>query len=364
GSYVLNGDASHSIDFTVYIADGAKVALTLNNIHIKGIAEPTIRLGDMSRLELILSGENILDKEGILVPASAKLTVLGDGDLRINNIRSYAVGIGSRYNDPYGTICLESAGTVSIRASGEKILCLGGGWSAGEGIRVNGGTLDIVGNGVSVVCVGSYAGAADISVRNADMKVHGDGNEVLLIGSHSGEAKICAEHSTLRLSSACELLAGLGTMYGSAEAVLSGSTVVSDMHCDRGTVFGSFDGTADICFRDSKVRLYGEGYRVSGFGSLQGSCETRVESGELDGSLLAVEILLLGNENSRFVVTGGNIHLAQESEHTPVSPAGTPLCFATPGKDHYEATFREGDTEWTYKADRNEDGYLGVWILL
>ena len=89
-----------------------------------------------------------------------------------------------------------------------------------------------------------------------------------------------------------------------------------------------------------------------------------MESGEIDAGILAVEMLLPGNEHSRFVVTGGNIHLAQESEHTPVSPAGTPLCFANPGKDHYEAVFRDGDEEWTYKADRNKDGYLGIWIPL
>lgn len=138
----------------------------------------------------------------------------------------------------------------------------------------------------------------------------------------------------------------------------------SDTHCDKGAVFGSFDGEAIIVFRDSKVRLYGEGYRVSGFGSLNGSCVTLVESGEIDASLLAVEVLLLGNDRSRYVVTGGNIHLAQESDHPPVSPAGIPLCFANPGKDHYEAVFRDEEEEWTYKADRNADGYLGVWILL
>ena len=83
-----------------------------------------------------------------------------------------------------------------------------------------------------------------------------------------------------------------------------------------------------------------------------------------NASLLAVEVLLLGNERSCYIVTGGNIHLAQESDHTPVSPAGIPLCFATPGKDHYEAVFRDEEEEWTYQADRNEDGYLDVWILL
>ncbi len=321
GSYQFVGEASHTVDFTIYIANGAKVQLTVSDISIKGIAEPTIQLGDASELELILEGENTLHKEGILVPATASLTVRGDGDLQINNTRNYAVGIGSAYNAPYGTISLESGGKVSISASGEKITCLGGGWSVGAGIRVDGTSLDLVGNGVSVVCFGSYAGAANISVRNADINVHGDGNEVMLIGSHFGDSMISAEASRIWLTSACEQLTGLGTMNGSAEAVISGCTVTTDTHCDRGTVFGSFDGKADPTFRDSKVKLYGEGCRVVGFGSLNGSCTAKVESGEIDASLLAVEVLLIGNERSRFVVTGGNIHLAQNSDHTPVSPA-------------------------------------------
>ena len=89
-----------------------------------------------------------------------------------------------------------------------------------------------------------------------------------------------------------------------------------------------------------------------------------MESGSVTADLLAVERLLLGNGQSRFIVTGGNIHLCQESENIPVSPAGIPLCFANPKADHYEAVFRDQEEEWTYKADRNEDGYLGVWILL
>ena len=63
-------------------------------------------------------------------------------------------------------------------------------------------------------------------------------------------------------------------------------------------------------------------------------------------------------------VTGGNLRLALDSDKTPVSPAGLPLCFANPGKDHYEAVFSDQEEEWTYHADRNKEGYLGVWILL
>ena len=65
GNYTQNGEVSHNIDFAIYCADGANAALTVNNIHIKGIEEPTIHLGDRSRLELILNGKNTLDKEGM-----------------------------------------------------------------------------------------------------------------------------------------------------------------------------------------------------------------------------------------------------------------------------------------------------------
>lgn len=217
---------------------------------------------------------------------------------------------------------------------------------------------------MSVTCLGSYAGTANIDLRNTKLSIQGDGNEVLLAGSRSGEAKIRLDGCEVKLAAACELLTGLGTMSGSADTVIANCTVGCEIHCDRGAVFGSFDGTSRFVFRDSKVKLYGEGYRVSGFGSLNGTSIIRVESGEIDGNLLVVERLLLGNDRSRFIVTGGNIRLAKENEKVPVSPAGLPLCFVTPGKDHYEAVFQDQEEEWTYVADRNAEGYLGVWILL
>ena len=38
------------------------------------------------------------------MPASAFLTLKGSGALKVLNNRNYSVGIGSNYNDPYGTI--------------------------------------------------------------------------------------------------------------------------------------------------------------------------------------------------------------------------------------------------------------------
>ena len=83
-------------------------------------------------------------------------------------------------------------------------------------------------------------------------------------------------------------------------------------------------------FRDTRIMLHGEGNRVAGFGSISGACDTRVESGDIRGELLAGERLLLGNANSRFIVTGGNFQIFSDVSARPVSPAGQPLFFLNP----------------------------------
>jgi hypothetical protein len=127
-------------------------------------------------------------------------------------------------------------------------------------------------------------------------------------------------------------------------------------------MLGTFNGEAKVICRDTAIRIHGEGNRIAGFGSLNGACDTRVESGELRGELLAGERYLIGNNHSRFMVTGGNIQLFPENDAVPVSPCGAPLTFVNPEGNHFEQTFTDRRATWTYRADRSEDGYLGVWI--
>ena len=259
-------------------------------------------------------------------------------------------------------LVLDSEGAVTIHSSGDKVVCLGGGRSAGEGIHVLGGALDLSASGINVIGIGSSGGSADIELRNRSVSVRGEGNDVVLIGSGSGSARITAA-TELRLASACERVTGIGTLSGHADILLSGSNISAAINCDAGAIIGTLDGEAQVTCRDSEIYIHGEGNRLAGFGSLTGACDTRVESGHLSGDLLAGERLLLGNENSRFIVTGGNIRLFHEGGNAPVSPAGLPLHFANPKENHYEAVFRDPRAVWTYRADRDKDGYLGVWIL-
>ena len=362
GSFTLRSIKSQSLDMVLHIEDGAEAVITLDQVNIKGSREPAIQLGRDSRVTLILEGQNTLTKEGIHVPASASLTVEGSGQLHIHNNRNYSVGIGTNFNDPYGTIVLNTSGTVSIHSSGDKVVCLGGGRSAGEGIRIRRGRCSFSASGINVLGIGSAGGKADIDIRDTDLSVHGEGNEVLLIGSMAGDARIRLS-GDVRLSSACERATGLGTLTGTADVLVEGGSISASINCDTGAIIGTFDGEAVVRCRDTRISLHGEGNRVAGFGSITGACDTRVESGDISGELLAGERLMLGNGNSRFTVTGGNFQIFPDASAGPVSPDGQPLVYRQPKEDHYEKTFRDRRETWTYIADRNREGRLGVWIL-
>ena len=361
GSYTLKGEKSHSVDIIVRTRDNTSVSLVLDQVNLTGSTEPCIRLGNHAELLLEAVGQNTLNRDGIGVPPTSKLTLRGKGNLMVHNTRNYSIGIGANYNDPYGTIILETEGVLLVRTSGDRAVCIGGGVSAGGGIRIHGGVLDLHSSGVSVVCIGSSSGDADIEITGTRVNIHAEGNDALLIGSVSGSAEIRLS-GEYRLFSACERTTAVGTMNGTADVVFAGGSVNADIHCDSGAILGTFSGEAKVIYRDTTVRIHGEGNRIAGFGSLNGACDTRVESGEISGDLLAAERFLIGNKHSRFMVTGGNFRLFPEDGSVPVSPCGAPLHFLNPEGDHFEQAFTDRRASWTYKADRNGDGWLGVWI--
>lgn len=361
GKVTVVGEKGHTVDMVIRIADNTETELTLDNVNIKGATETTLQLGRNCRTAMILRGSNTLNKEGILVPASSRLTLQGDGSLTVNNNRNYGVGIGANFNDPYGTVILDLDGRLTMRASGDKVVGIGGGASMGEGISFLHGTYDIRAQGINVVCVGSTGGNADIGIGNVRLNITAEGNDVVSVGTLAGHARITSA-GTLKIVTDGERSTGIGTMSGTAEIGFTGGTVSSVIHCDIGACLGTMTGEARIDCRNTDLTIRGEGSRAVGFGSLSGVCETTVRSGVLRGEILSADAMPLGNEDSRMTVRGGNILLADPDALDPVSPSGKPLRPFRPEEDHFERTFRDGSDSWTYTADRDGSGELCVFI--
>ncbi len=362
GHVTLTGQASQQADMILLTDDDTETVLTLRNVNIKGVNETTVQIGSRSSLTLEAEGANFLHKEGIRVPATSRLTLRGGGSLNILNNRNYSVGIGSNYNDPYGTVVIDLDGSLDIRSSGDKVVCIGGGQSAGDGISIRKGTCRLSARGISVIGLGSSTGDAQVTVsREASVSAVIEGNDALGIGSLSGYAGIRSS-GALDITVNCERATGVGSMNATGDILLEDGSVTVSVHCDAGACIGTFSGEVSARICDTRVRIHGEGNRVAGFGSSDGACNTRIESGDIAGDILAGERMLLGNEHSRVIITGGNVRLVPDSSQAPVSPDGLPLYCCTPSENHFEQICRDSRGSWTYAADRNGEGELTVWL--
>ena len=361
GRVSLFGHEKQGVDMVIHVPNDTRTEITLRNVNMKGVNEPVLQLGNRSDVTLRLEGNNFLNKDGIHVPSTARLTVSGDGNLNVVNNRNYSIGIGANCNDSYGTIIIDIGGTLSIRSSGDKVVCLGGGRSAGEGILILRGNCVFTASGITAMGIGSIAGDAQINILNASVSVSVEGNDTVGLGTFSGNASI---HSVGRIELLlnCERATGIGTMNGAGEALLEGGSASVTIHCDAGSCIGTFSGEYSSRIRDALIRIHGEGNRVAGFGSPDGACNTEIMSGDIQGEILAGERMLLGNEHSRVIITGGNARLFPEGAQVPISPGGLPLVCRTPKEDHFEQTFSDRRGSWTYIADRSPEGSLSVWL--
>jgi EAL domain-containing protein (putative c-di-GMP-specific phosphodiesterase class I)/DNA-binding LacI/PurR family transcriptional regulator/GGDEF domain-containing protein len=361
GHITLTGQKSQSVDMLIRITEDTESFLTLKNVNLKGVNETSIQLGNRAHLTLTVEGSNTLNKDGIRVPASSHLVLQGRGDLKILNNRNYSCGIGSNYNDPYGTIVIDLEGMLTIQSSGDKVVCIGGGRSAGEGIFLLRGSLHLSANGISVIGLGSSTGDAQIRIDRASVSALIEGNDALGIGSLSAHA-IIRSAGTLEITVNCERATGIGSMTGTGEIRIEGGSISVTIHCDAGACIGTFSGEVSSHIANARVHVHGEGNRVAALGSTDGASDMRIESGDVEGNVLAGERMLLGNEHSRVIITGGNVRIFPENNQTPFSPAGLPLYCQTPPGDHFEQVCQDKRATWTYMADRAPDGQLFVWL--
>ena len=361
GNVRVNGHKAQSVDMLILVADDSEAVLTLKDVNLKGVNETPVQLGARCGLTLCLEGTCTLNKEGVRVPASSRLTLQGSGDLKILNNRNYSVGIGSNYNDPYGTIIVDMEGSLSVQSSGDKVVCVGGGRSAGGGITLLRGDCRLSANGISVIGLGSSTGDAQIRIGQASVRAVIEGNDALGVGSLSANAQIRSS-GDLDLTVNSERATGIGSMNGTGDVLLDGGSVSVTVRCDAGACVGSFSGEVSARIDGADIRIHGEGNRVAGFGSVDGACETWIAGGSVEGEILAGEPMLLGNGHSRVIVTGGNVRLYPQGGQTPLSPNGVPLHCEAPSGKHFEAECGDGRSAWTYTAERSPDGRLLVWL--
>lgn len=286
----LKGNAMDSATLNIMIAENKSTLLVLEDVCLNGGVRPCITLGENSHVRLELRGRNSMLYDGIILPDSAELTLVGDGDLYIDSYRNNGCCIGASYNDSFGRIVVNIEGTLEMSANGDHAVCIGGGvTSRKNALSIMSGNVKASVTGVDSIGIGTYNGKCSIFVGNgSEVTVTASGDNCVGIGSLYGAAETTISNCSVFLNSLGINACGIGTLALTSRSnqIINLSRINADItvKSQRGACIGFITTESNILINDSRLNLYFEGDLLAGIGSVEGRGTI-----EIDGSVIDVE---------------------------------------------------------------------------
>ncbi|MCM1334342.1 MAG: EAL domain-containing protein [Bacteroides sp.] len=362
GTLTVVGEPKHPVELTFSTGAGEECTIRFKDVNISGLNGSCVEIGARGSLRLELEGENTLNRDGIRVPEGAALKLVGDGDLTINASRNDGVGIGSGFSDVFGDITIETGGRLTIKSSGDRVVCIGGGKQTdGTAIRLLGGTISVGGRGIQAVGIGCGSGTLCFTSAVA-LTVDVSGNDVTGIGCSTGFADIEIVGGNVRVNAEGDRVAGIGVHDGKdLKITLSGGKIESSVRGKEAVCIGSYSGTANIAANGAEfINAYGEGTSVIGIGSgCSGIDESEITPS--DGSLmisggtvrsyvLSAEFVWFGTRERNIVITGGNVISNSTVPIVATNSFGEALAPLSVEGETYERRFTLNGVGYLYRA--------------
>lgn len=242
--------------------------------------QPAIRLGEHCDVTLVLTGDNVLEQGGILVPESSKLTIQGDGNLTVKQMAVDGYGIGNDKDGKHGDLYFEHDGAIEISGNVMHGVAIGSGM--GGNIYINRGKYVIhlsgeegVGIGAlyadvnlmiqkcsieldlinaTTVGIGSLYGNATISVAYVGLDGYFGANRCVCIGSMEGKYCIFDEiQATIALNARSDILCGVGCLNGDVSIHINNAAMILEVQGKEAIAMGNHNKTANIQTKNADV---------------------------------------------------------------------------------------------------------------
>ena len=268
---------SPTLDTEIHIetAKDFKGRIILDNVCLSNVKNrPCIELGENSDVTLVINGDNKLDKSGILVPESAKLTVEGEGMLGIINIDALEYfGIGNDMSSTHGELVFNQAGMVTISARGKAgvgigsglggkitlsrgkvVLNVGGNTAVGIGafsadskLEINGCAVDANMSIMNGVAMGSIGGSAEVALSKCALKLGLNGKDVVAIGTLAGDnANIRVKNTVLELNIGGLKCACAGSLLHNSDIDIRNAVFTGAVNGENALPFGNLNGEIKV----------------------------------------------------------------------------------------------------------------------
>ncbi|MBR3039172.1 MAG: EAL domain-containing protein [Lachnospiraceae bacterium] len=255
--------------------------ITLENVYFANVKNrPCIEIGPNAKATLILKGENTLYDGGILVPERSRLTIEGDGNVKIVLNASESFGIGNYPDAHHGEIYFQQDGDIRIMAKGREGICIGSG--LGGKTYIQKGKYILEGNGDICIGVGSLNGEEDIQIESCLIEMEISATKAVGIGSLNKPAKVGISKTALRCSIFGGEVVGMGSLYGEY-ASFSGDNGNYAVHlrAEKSAAFGAMQGKTDIFIQNAVLSAECNGKYSLALGGYEQETVVSIENAEI-----------------------------------------------------------------------------------
>lgn len=268
GEVTVIGAPLLDTDIHMEIAKDFKGRVILENVHFSNVkSRPCIDLNEHSDVTLVLNGESRLNRGGIRVHESARLTFEGDGHLDITLNGAECFGIGNEHGLKHGELVFNQSGTITIETDGQRGICIGAGF--GGNIEIRQGKYVLNMSGDTGVAIGALYADSKLHIFNCDFNVDLTLARCVAIGSLCANADVHIQRSSAKLYLGGEESAAIGTIGGDrADVLLDGAIATVNIRALRCTAVGALDGDTVLTVDNAAFRVTAAGAQSLPFGSI------------------------------------------------------------------------------------------------
>lgn len=303
------GDPEKTVPMHIAVMDNHSCELTIRDVNLISQDKPTVTIGSYAQLTLIAQGTNSLNYMGIRVPEGSFFHLLGDGDLKIDCYSKIGYGIGGDCVSSYGSISLESTGTVDIICNSDRGIGIGGGSNPDDSeICLETGHIHVSVGSPNVIGIGSMEGNCLIYAnKNCCVDIEVNGISSVGMGALTGEAHVKCS-AAFRFQGGGSKVVGIGVLNkGTGDVEVTDTSLAFKMRTNLGTCIGAIGGDVEVRAVGCKVEVNAEGGEITGIGDAKGSGNVTIDSTELKAYILAAKPHEAGSRSGQFSMRNSTI---------------------------------------------------------
>lgn len=266
GDVIIEGDSNTDSLIRLETKTGFKGKITLDNCWLSSVKnKPCIDIAENCDVTLNLIGDNKLEKGGIRVPQSSKLTIIGNGTLEIDVKSKEYYGIGNGTGLLHGELIFEQSGRITVNGKGETGIGIGSG--NGGTIKIGAGQYRLNLQGDVGVGIGSLYADNELVIHDCDIGMELTQARGCAIGSIGKDNDITIYKASVKVFVSGIELSGIGSLDGEKLKfnIYEASCFVT-VNGETCSGIAALEGKTDVSVRQAAVRLTVNGKQVLGIG--------------------------------------------------------------------------------------------------